>query len=223
MLIVWFCSFQYRMYGTCEIDWAEANFSSICKSYIISIFFCCFFLPVSIMFFSYVSIIKMVKSSHTLAGADDPTDRQRRLDRDVTRVSVVICTAFIVAWSPYAVISMWSAFGHSVPNLTSVLASLFAKSASFYNPIIYFGMNSKFRKDILVLLPCAKESKEPVKLKKFKNLRQKQGFTLQKPEKAHVLQVPDSGPMSLINTPPLGNRNSFDLACDNSDFECVRL
>ncbi|XP_038627590.1 opsin-5-like [Tachyglossus aculeatus] len=173
--------------------------------------------------FCYVSIIKVIKSSHALAGATDPSDRQRRLDRDVTRVSIVICTVFTVAWSPYAVISMWSAFGHPVPNLTSVLASLFAKSASFYNPIIYFGMNSKFRRDILVLLPCAKETREPVKLKNFKNLKPKQGFTLQKQEKAHILQVPDSGLVSPINTPPLGNRNALDLACDNSNFECVRL
>lgn len=32
------------MYGTCEIDWAKANFSTIYKSYIVSIFLCCCFL-----------------------------------------------------------------------------------------------------------------------------------------------------------------------------------
>lgn len=75
------------MYGTCEIDWAKASFSTIYKSYIVSIFICCFFLPVTIMLFSYVSIINTVKSNHTLSGMTDPTDRQRRLERNVTRVS----------------------------------------------------------------------------------------------------------------------------------------
>ncbi|KFP24505.1 Opsin-VA, partial [Colius striatus] len=81
-------SYTDRMYGTCEIDWAKANFSTIYKSYIVSIFICCFFLPVSVMVFSYVSIINTVKLSHALTGLGDPTDRQRRIEQDVTRVSL---------------------------------------------------------------------------------------------------------------------------------------
>lgn len=40
------------------------------------------------MVFSYVSIINTVKLSHALTGLGDPTDRQRRVERDVTRVSL---------------------------------------------------------------------------------------------------------------------------------------
>uniref|UniRef100_K7GHS0 G-protein coupled receptors family 1 profile domain-containing protein n=2 Tax=Pelodiscus sinensis TaxID=13735 RepID=K7GHS0_PELSI len=216
------------MYGTCEIDWAKANFSTIYKSYIVSILICCFFLPVTVMVFSYVAIINTVKSSHVLTGVGDPTDRQRRMERNVTRVSIVICTAFIIAWSPYAVISIWSACGYSVPNLTSILASLFAKSASFYNPIIYFGMSAKFRRDIFILLHCAKETKDPVKLKRFKNLKQKQELAPQREEKyaAEVQPVPspDSGVGSPTNTPPPKKREVyFDSASTNPDIECDRL
>ncbi|XP_027754677.1 opsin-5-like [Empidonax traillii] len=224
-------SYTDRMYGTCEIDWAKANFSTIYKSYIISIFICCFFLPVTVMVFSYVSIINTVKLSHALTGLGDPTDRQRRIERDVTRVSIVICTAFIIAWSPYAVISIWSAYGHSVPNLTSILASLFAKSASFYNPIIYFGMSSKFRRDIFVLFHCAKEVKDPVKLKHFKNLKQKQPQLEKKEEKyaaeMHPAPSPDSGVGSPTNTPPPANGEVYfgilDTPSNNPDIECDRL
>ncbi|XP_064365511.1 opsin-5-like isoform X2 [Dromaius novaehollandiae] len=223
-------SYTDRMYGTCEIDWAKANFSTIYKSYIVSIFIFCFFLPVIVMIFSYVSIINTVKLSHVLTGLGDPTDRQRRMERDVTRVSIVICTAFIIAWSPYAVISIWSACGHSVPNLTSILASLFAKSASFYNPIIYFGMSSKFRRDIFILFHCAKEVKDPVKLKRFKNLKQKQEPS-QKEEKyaeeMHAASSPDSGVGSPTNTPPPVNREVYfgilDTPSNNPDIECDRL
>lgn len=59
---------------------------------------------------------------------------------------------------------MWSAWGFHVPSTTSIITRLFAKSASFYNPLIYFSMSSKFRKDILVLLPCAQEHSEVVHL-----------------------------------------------------------
>lgn len=162
-------SYTDRGYGTCEIDWAKANYSTFHKSYIISIFICCFFVPVLIMLFSYVSIIKTVKRGNAMAAeGQDITDRQRKIERDVTIVSIVICTAFILAWSPYAVVSMWSAFGFHVPSLTSIFTRLFAKSASFYNPLIYFGLSAKFRRDVAVLVPCAREAKDTVKLKRFK-------------------------------------------------------
>ncbi|KAK2918358.1 hypothetical protein Q8A73_002729 [Channa argus] len=161
-------SYTDRGYGTCEIDWAKANYSSVYRSYIISILIFCFFIPVLIMLFCYVSIINTVKRGNALSAEGDLTDRQRKLERDVTIVSIVICTAFILAWSPYAVVSMWSACGFHVPNLTSIFTRLFAKSASFYNPLIYFGLSSKFRKDVAILLPCARDAKDTVRLKRFK-------------------------------------------------------
>uniref|UniRef100_A0AAY4AE69 G-protein coupled receptors family 1 profile domain-containing protein n=1 Tax=Denticeps clupeoides TaxID=299321 RepID=A0AAY4AE69_9TELE len=166
-------SYTDRGYGTCEIDWSKANYSTIYKSYIISIFIFCFFIPVLVMLFSYISIIKTVKRGNAMSAEGDLTDRQRKIERDVTIVSIVICTAFILAWSPYAVVSMWSAWGFHVPSLTSIFTRLFAKSASFYNPLIYFGLSSKFRKDVSVLLPCTHDGKDTVKLKRFKNLKAK--------------------------------------------------
>ncbi|XP_007246178.3 opsin 6, group member a [Astyanax mexicanus] len=166
-------SYTDRGYGTCEIDWAKANYSTIHKSYIITILIFCFVVPVLIMLFSYVSIINTVKRGNAMSAEGDLTDRQRKIERDVTIVSIVICTAFILAWSPYAVVSMWSAWGFHVPNLTSIFTRLFAKSASFYNPLIYFGLSSKFRKDVGVLLPCAREGKEGVRLKRYKHIKGK--------------------------------------------------
>lgn len=80
-----------RGYGTCEIDWAKANYSSVYKSYIVSIFVCCFFIPVLVMLFCYVSIINTVKRGNALSAEGDLTDRQRKIERDVTVVSVCRC------------------------------------------------------------------------------------------------------------------------------------
>ncbi|GCC31727.1 hypothetical protein chiPu_0010188 [Chiloscyllium punctatum] len=133
----------------------------------------------------------------------------------VAQVSMVICTAFIIAWSPYAVISMWSASGHHVPKLTSLLASLFAKSASFYNPIIYFGMNSKFRRDVLMLLFCISD-KDNVKLKRIKRCPER-GLEYE----ADVLRdSPNSGPDS-PNDRDQGS--SYFPNSVNSGYECDRL
>ncbi|MBN3320214.1 OPN5 protein, partial [Atractosteus spatula] len=225
-------SYTDRGYGTCEIDWAKANYSTIYKSYIVSILIFCFFLPVLVMIFSYVSIIRTVKSSHALGTDGDLTDRQRRMERDVTRVSVVICTAFIVAWSPYAVVSMWSAWGFYVPNITSIFTRLFAKSASFYNPLIYFGMSSKFRKDVKVLLPCARGGKDSVRLRRFKHLKPKAEAQQPSKEPQPGQEVkpspsPDSGVGSPSNTPPPENQQVFfiplPLESETPEFESDRL
>eukprot|EP00061_Rhincodon_typus_P008714 g31576.t1 len=55
---------------------------------------------------------------------------------------------------------MWSACGYSAPAITSVLTCVIAKSASFYNPIIYFGMSPKFRKEVRALFHCLKEKSD---------------------------------------------------------------
>ncbi|XP_015268538.1 PREDICTED: opsin-5-like [Gekko japonicus] len=57
----------------------------------------------------------------------------------LSRVAMLICAGFLIAWIPYAVVSVWSAFGrpNSVPIKVSVIPTLLAKSAAMYNPIIY--------------------------------------------------------------------------------------
>ncbi|MFT7807052.1 opsin-5-like [Arapaima gigas] len=236
-------SYTDRGYGTCEVDWAKANFSTIYKSYIVSILIFCFFLPVLVMLFSYVSIINTVKRGNALSSDGDLSERQRKMERDVTIVSIVICTAFILAWSPYAVVSMWSAWGFQVPSLTSIFTRLFAKSASFYNPLIYFGLSSKFRRDVGVLLPCTQEGKDTVRLKHFKQIKARPEAPSPPPwppicelEKKYMAEEspkpspsPDSGVGSPPETPPLPPINSkvffipMPLPPRSPEFECDRL
>ncbi|XP_066428527.1 opsin-5-like [Eleutherodactylus coqui] len=153
-------SFIESTYGTCEIDWSLATSSTPYKFYVIGIFFSGFFVPVMIMIFCYVSIIRTVHQSHRSSHGGNISRRQLTMERDITRVSLVICTAFVLAWSPYAVISMWSACGCQVPALTTVVATLFAKSASFYNPMIYLGLSPNFRHELRALLCCIQQKKD---------------------------------------------------------------
>uniref|UniRef100_A0A8C7FMJ2 Opsin 6, group member b n=1 Tax=Oncorhynchus kisutch TaxID=8019 RepID=A0A8C7FMJ2_ONCKI len=140
-------SYTARKYGTCEIDWVQARFSVSYRLYVILIFTFNFFIPFVVIWFSYVSIIRTVNNSHKSSRGGAVSERENQMERSITTVSLILCSAFLLAWSPYAVISMWSACGHQVPPLHSILASLFAKSASSYNPFIYLGLNSKFRQD----------------------------------------------------------------------------
>lgn len=68
----------------------------------------------------------------------------------VFQLSVAVCIGFLTAWSPYAVVSMWAAFGNptSVPPMAFALAAIFAKSSTLYNPIVYLVFKPNFRKSL---------------------------------------------------------------------------
>lgn len=57
-------------------------------------------------------------------------------------MAVMISLGFLIAWTPYVAVSFWSMHnsqkqGHMAPSIT-LLPCLFAKSATAYNPFIYF-------------------------------------------------------------------------------------
>lgn len=63
------------------------------------------------------------------------------------KLSVAVCIGFFAAWSPYAVVSMWAAFGHieNIPPMAFAMPAMFAKSSTIYNPIIYLMLRPNFR------------------------------------------------------------------------------
>ncbi|KAG8002482.1 Visual pigment-like receptor peropsin [Nibea albiflora] len=62
-------------------------------------------------------------------------------------MSVAVCIGFLGAWSPYAVVAMWAAFGDAtkVPPHVFALAAIFAKSSTIYNPMVYLLCKPNFR------------------------------------------------------------------------------
>lgn len=112
------------------------------------------------------------------------------------------------------------------------MTRLFAKSASFYNPLIYFGMSSKFRNDISVLLPCTRERREVVRLQHFKNFKPKAEdpppaalLPVQNPEAKYATAIPesDSGVNSPPHTPPFVITNDLPSHIETSEYWCDRL
>lgn len=60
---------------------------------------------------------------------------------------MAVCIGFLGAWSPYAVVAMWAAFGDAtrVPPDAFALAAVFAKSSTIYNPMVYLLCKPNFR------------------------------------------------------------------------------
>ncbi|XP_009094024.3 opsin-5 [Serinus canaria] len=135
-------------FGTsCTLDWWLAQASVAGQVFVLSILFFCLLFPTAVIVFSYVKIILKVKSStKEVSHYDTRIQNSHILEMKLTKVAMLICTGFLIAWIPYAVVSVWSAFGRpdSVPIQFSVIPTLLAKSAAMYNPIIYQVIDCKF-------------------------------------------------------------------------------
>ncbi|XP_060133845.1 opsin-5-like isoform X2 [Zootoca vivipara] len=100
---------------------------------------------------SYTLILITVKDSrkaveqHVLG----PT-RMSNVQAVTAKLSIAVCIGFFAAWSPYAIIAMWAAFGsiERIPPLAFAVPAVFAKSSTLYNPVMYLMLKPNFRSTI---------------------------------------------------------------------------
>lgn len=119
------------------------------------------------------------------------------------QLSVAVCIGFLAAWSPYAVVSMWAAFGpvDAIPPLAFALPAMFAKSSTIYNPIIYLTLRPNVRRVVRTNLAalcqaCGRRcrcSEGPVRVRLGAAHRHTSGFPSPPPGQPPVvpLKAPD--------------------------------
>ncbi|KAM6990599.1 opsin 7, group member a [Tautogolabrus adspersus] len=137
-------------YGTaCCIDWRLSNQHSTARSFTVALFIFCYILPCCVIVASYTGILVTVQSSrknmeqHALRKT-----HMSSIQTIIVKLSVAVCIGFFAAWSPYAVVSMWAAFGHieNIPPVAFAMPAMFAKSSTIYNPIVYLMLRPNFRR-----------------------------------------------------------------------------
>ncbi|XP_078533610.1 visual pigment-like receptor peropsin [Lissotriton helveticus] len=139
--------------ATCTINWRKNDASFV--SYTMSVVAVNFIGPLSVMFYCYYKVSKAMKQyTHTSSLQSINMDWSDQLD--VTKMSVVMIVMFLVAWSPYSIVCLWASFGDpkTITPAMAIIAPLFAKSSTFYNPCIYVIANKKFRRAIISMICC---------------------------------------------------------------------
>ncbi|KAJ8408095.1 hypothetical protein AAFF_G00263230 [Aldrovandia affinis] len=137
-------------YGTaCCINWQAPNKDLSSMTYIVCLFLFCYVVPCSVIFISYIFIFLTVRGSRQAVQQHvSPQNKTANAHTLIVKLSVAVCMGFLVAWSPYAVVAMWAAFGDfaRVPPMSFALAAIFAKSSTLYNPMVYLVFKPNFRK-----------------------------------------------------------------------------
>ena len=128
-------------------------------SYMFVMFIALFFIPLFIITFCYLGIIRHVtyhkarlKRSLQRSGS---TRTFRGSSHYRTTFIVLICFAvFLIAWLPYCIVALWALLGDpdKISQAVSAAPALLAKSSSVFNPWIFAGLNRQFRRKLKVRL-----------------------------------------------------------------------
>uniref|UniRef100_A0A8C8H7I9 G-protein coupled receptors family 1 profile domain-containing protein n=1 Tax=Oncorhynchus tshawytscha TaxID=74940 RepID=A0A8C8H7I9_ONCTS len=132
----------------CSVDWASYQDSLNHSTFIMSLSIFCTFIPCLVILFSYSGIAwKLHKAYQSIQNGSFNYGHIER------KMAVLISSGFIVAWSPYVVLSFWYMFQGkaSLAPLVSLLPCLFAKGSTAYNPFIYYIFRRSFRRQLIQL------------------------------------------------------------------------
>ena len=140
----------------CSINWNGQ--SSADKSYIAALFVFQYALPIGVMLYSFIAVKYEIRSMQLrvagMSGAQAEAAMESvRAEKKHTKLAIVMCTTFIVSWTPYTLISFWSSYFQSVstvPPSLGTVSAIFAKMSTLVNPIIYSFLHSKFRRNLRV-------------------------------------------------------------------------
>ncbi|CAG5043706.1 unnamed protein product [Parnassius apollo] len=127
---------------SCSVNWHEQSTNTL--TYILFLFAMGQIVPLAVITFSYINIIRTLKKNSERLG------RVSRTESRATAMIFLMIVAFTVAWTPYSLFALMEQFateGIISPGL-GVIPALIAKSSICYDPLIYVGMNTQFRQSI---------------------------------------------------------------------------
>ncbi|KAK7494090.1 hypothetical protein BaRGS_00014748, partial [Batillaria attramentaria] len=143
-------SYDLEPYHTsCTLKWDYPD-----RSFVTATFIGCLALPASIMSLSYGYITLVAfrtrKRQRRWGQRTGETKSWGKQEMRLFKLTVAMCTVFVVVWSPYAIFAMIHAYATSVriPAEFSPLPALIAKTSHVIDPILYCAFNKKFRRFI---------------------------------------------------------------------------
>lgn len=138
----------------CSVNWQSDSLSN--TSYIVCLFFFFYFVPLAVILYCYAFMIRsvrfMTKNAQKLWGVRSAAALETvQATWKMAKIGLIMVVGFFVAWTPYAVVSFIVAFRlvKDIPTIAEIVPSMFAKTASVYNPIIYFFSYKSFRESLM--------------------------------------------------------------------------
>uniref|UniRef100_A0A2A4JG94 G-protein coupled receptors family 1 profile domain-containing protein n=1 Tax=Heliothis virescens TaxID=7102 RepID=A0A2A4JG94_HELVI len=148
---------------SCSVNWHEQSMNTL--TYIMFLFAMGQIVPLAVITFSYVNIIRTLKRNSQRLG------RVSRAEAKATAMVFIMIVSFTVAWTPYSLFALMEQFATEgiVSPGAGVIPALVAKSSICYDPLIYVGMNTQFRNSIKRIFGIHTKSKNSQAEKGYNN------------------------------------------------------
>ncbi|KAL4713310.1 hypothetical protein ACJJTC_015297 [Scirpophaga incertulas] len=148
---------------SCSVNWHEQSRNAL--TYIMFLFAMGQIVPLAVITFSYINIIRTLKKNSQRLG------RVSRAETKATAMVFIMIIAFTVAWTPYSLFALTEQFASQgiISPGVGVIPALVAKSSICYDPLIYVGMNTQFRQSIKRIFSMHSKSKQSHASKGYNN------------------------------------------------------
>ncbi|KAF6034942.1 hypothetical protein EB796_006755 [Bugula neritina] len=132
---------------SCSLDWF--NPSPGYKAFNLTMLVTVFFIPGLIMLTTNIIIFKVVSGS--TIKKKDKTLLAREIE--LAKKMVYSKVFYLLAWAPYGIVSVWATVDwQTLPSYLLTSTGFFAKVSFTLNPLLYVGMNKKYRTEMYAML-----------------------------------------------------------------------
>lgn len=157
---------RYGLEGTgftCSVKWESSLPGD--KAYFGIVFLGCYVLPMTVITICYYKINKVSKqvvvtTSHFGTITMTITQALLKKRRMSAMYFFIIIASFLLAWTPYAVVSFLTVLGRTFNPIAISACSVFAKTSFFLNPILYAMVSRKFRQRVIRAFPPSRSKRE---------------------------------------------------------------
>ncbi|XP_057309738.1 green-sensitive opsin P521-like [Hydractinia symbiolongicarpus] len=129
----------------CSVDLIGRDKNTL--SYLYALMVACYLIPLAVMFLTALGIGKRLSGRKMCLAAEQEQAKVARVQKEkkMALFLFVVIVAFVIAWTPYALMIFVISFGGNVTTTWLDYSALLAKSSTFYNPIIYVFMHKRSR------------------------------------------------------------------------------
>ena len=159
MPLLGWSSYELEGIGTsCSVNWRSQAPKEV--SFVVCLILGCYVLPVTILIVFHIKTYLAIREGSKRARqnwgkASKITLQIVASERKMAVLFAVMSAAFLIAWTPYAVISLISIFHHEwINDMEATIPAYIAKFSACYNPIIYVFLYKRFRRSLYHIVRC---------------------------------------------------------------------
>ncbi|XP_065575037.1 opsin, ultraviolet-sensitive-like [Artemia franciscana] len=152
---------------SCSFEYLSDNVKD--RIFILIFFIGAWCVPFSLISFSYINIISVIRRSDFKVSENvDDNIYRKKTEMKITKTIFILIGLWMIAWTPYAIVALLGISGNKeyVTPFSSMLPGVFCKLSACANPFLYALSHPGMKKEIINIISnfCLNSSAEAIHL-----------------------------------------------------------